>query len=345
MNTRAYLTVVCLIALFSSSCEQPRKSKHIDLREAQNKVVQTLKDENALNVVIYPFDNSLWIYAPLEEEFFKYTAKKEGPITSNESENAFSINFLNANYSNRAFNIEYDISNTQKYKIDPGYSSGYTEFFSNAQRHILTALYRIYGNFEKFPSDGRFYAKAAGDKAGRESSNSHKELVHAYLSTEQAPNIFVIVLANIKLGLEIKMMVTLEDLKRGSSDQSFGEEYQKRFVAEPITGHTNIINDIKGEHLNAHDVSWNEFIAKQIVTRSRFQYQQSQHKPSTNTANEIVMQAKQSIEAYQFKDFDSINLHNLRDNTTTSISRQELSTMEIKKPSESEGKFHIIEFR
>jgi len=130
------------------------------------------------------------------------------------------------------------------------------------------------------------------------------------------PDFFVIVGADIVNGLEAQVLFNFEDLKRAYTDQSFYGEYAKRVISEQPYGNIEIIGDKKGNHVKYKSLSWPEFLAKQMVFRVNFKYQRSSFPPSNDTRLELLTIAADTVSAYQFKDFASIELQDLNAQTT-----------------------------
>lgn len=221
---------------------------------------------------------TFWIYLPLEEDIFDFKATAKGPQGSSRSVSTSSIQFLEVDFKNERFEIRYDISPGRKYDKDPGYTSGYTENFQRKQQNLLTAIFRAYGEVE--PPD-------------------------------KAPEFFVLVMADIRKGLETATLFHFPDFKRAMLDQSFYEEFIRRTVSEEPKGHAKIVGDRQGRHLKFAAVTWPEFLSKQIQYRIRLKYQYSSFPPGPDAREEILQIAREVLDLYGFKDFQSILLEDL----------------------------------
>ena len=240
--------------------------------------------------------------------------------------NSFTVSYLDGLYNDDIFTIDYDIQDLRKYDSSPGYTTSYTEKFSSIQRTVMTSLYRAFGHFKKRPSDGKFYAPLPGDAEYLDPKKEalHNEFVYSHVQTEQAPQIFVIVFTNIKEGLETTLMMALEDLKRGSTDHNFIEEYQRRLVTGQPTGNPAAIGNQEGTHVLFHNVSWGEFLSKQMLYRIRYKFERSAFPPKGDPKEAIKTVAAATINAYNFNDFESLHLSNLNTNTLEIISKKTL---------------------
>ena len=153
----------------------------------------------------------------------------------------------------------------------------------------------------------------------------------------------LLVIADIEKGIETRIYLYLQDLRRASHDPGFSEEYMRRVTSEQI-GHEVIIGDKKGTHLEAHNLTWQEFLSKQMTHRITFKYTQSAFPPSPEDSikEEILKIAADTLGAYEFTDFQTVELHDLGNDTTQSVSPTELSDY---KSEPSQGRLIHLKFR
>ena len=156
------------------------------------------------------------------------------------------------------------------------------------------------------------------------------------------PDFFVIIEADITNGLEARVLINLEDLKRAYVDQSFHGEYAKRVISDQPTGNKNIIGDKEGNYIDYKDITWPEFLAKQMIFRINFKYQRSSFPPSDDTLMELLTIAADTVAAYDFTDFTSIKLEDLNARTTQSISQDDLTAY---RSEQSQGRLIHIKFQ
>ncbi len=263
------------------------------LSQAEEKFITICQEEYNFTPVVFRLPNTMWIYIPLAQNIFEFKASDKGPSSSAEASKSFAIHYLDGKFKDSQFVIQYDIGPVKKYAKDPGYSSSYTEEFQTKQRGILTAVYRAYG----------------GLPADRE-------------SPEKAPDFFVLVMADIKTGLETTTLFYFPDFRRAMSDNFFYEEFTRRTISEEPTGHTNILGDTTGRHLDPQEINFPEFLAKQIVFRIRYKFQRSDFPPEGQIADEIAAIVQETVGNYGFKDFDGVRLENLLSGETVSIKNQ-----------------------
>lgn len=206
---------------------------------------------------------------------------------STQATEAYAIQYLDVNFAGQKFLVQYDIGKIKKYTKDPGYTSTYSDKYQEKQRNLLTSVFRAYAD----------------------------------VPTEQVPQFFVLVIADITKGLETKTIFHFGDFKRAMSDQSFYEEFTRRTVSDEPKGNTTIIGDSEGRHLEITEVTWPEFLSKQIQYRIRVKYQYSSFPPGPNTPQEIADIAAAVTGAYNFTEYSGIVLEDLNAGTKTAVGR------------------------
>ncbi len=346
LKHRQTILVACCFGLLMSlhGCDVTTP-KALSPSEAHHKLVNILKEENNLTVVTKEFDRSLWIYLPFEEGFLELKAKKEqAAAPSPESTSSPTIYFLEGEFNGQDFVIRYDIGSSKKYEKDVGYVSAFSEEYQANQRNILTAISRAYSNFEKITGEDQLVERVPGDVdfVGAMKNADHKRMVHSYVQTDKAPDIFVIVMADIENGLELRIFLHLTDLRRAYTDPSFHGEYAKRVVSEQPFGDSRIIGDKTGEHVDFHNILLPEFLAKQMLFRINFKYTRSAFPPTDNPKNEILRAAAETVGSYGFNKFGAVELQDLSDGETYRIERKNLAEHE---ETPSEGRLIRIKFR
>ena len=341
-----YFIPIYIIIFFVGCSDAPRQEKTIPNTPSHQKLKDLLKDEYNLDVITKAFANTLWVYLPLDNPFLNIVSSKNGPLKSEHPQEKFQINFLDGKFSDQTFHIRYNITKEETYADDKSITTQFSEEYSAKQRFLLNAIGRAYSEVEKKPDSNRYVERIAGDIdfLGHKKNLTHKKLVHSYVKTDDVPDFIVIAIADIVKGIEIRMYLYLQDLRRASHDQGFGEEYIKRLIVDQPIGHEIIIGDKTGEHLDAHDLTWPEFLTKQMIYRTTFKYTISSLPPLPDPKEQLIQIAAQTIQGYHFQDFESVNLIDLNKNTTKTLSKNEIKTIEITPPSPP-GKTHRIKFQ
>jgi len=308
MKRFPFLILILFSLCLAAGCSK-KQIQSLEPGDGEVKLAQILTEENELNIVLKVFEQTIWIYVPIEDELFKLKLDHQGAKVSNESLEVPHINYVETSFNDRSFSLEYDIQMRRKYVKTYGYTNTFTEDVSKIQQNILSAVSRSYFDMEE----------------------------------KDRPVFVAFVIANIVTGIEMQIMFALEDLKRAYADPGFQEEYTQRIVSDTPVGMKSILADKEGNHVAFHDITWEEFLAKQMNFRIRKKYEQSAFHPSADTQHEILSQVKRTIDAYRFDGFDSIILNNLVDGTEKKITPDELSNLEIKSP-RPKGKLHTLKF-
>ena len=180
--------------------------------------------------------------------------------------------------------------------------------------------------------------------------NSQRDLVmavgRAFVDTDkkELPEFFVIVLADIKNGIMAKMTFAFKDLSRMMQDPFFQEEFMQRLIVDYPQGNAKIIGDKTGANLDIVDLTWTDFLAKQIVYRMNYRYTRSAFPPSSDPKQEILNAVADSFRSYEFKDYGGLILHDLAVKTTAQIPKSNLDDLIAAQPSDSGGKLIHIKF-
>jgi len=293
-------------------CEKISSDRELSLSESHQKIITICKEELNTDIVLKAFEHTVWIYVPLRESLFGFKADKQGPQSSKQATEKIGLEFLDVSYSKGNFLIEYDVSISRNYDKSYGYTSSFSDKFQRLQQNILTAINRAYFDVAIHPDDP-----------------SHKKL----------PDFVILIFADITRGIESRSIFHLQDLKRVFTDMTFQEEYSRRAIHQYPQGNTDMIGDTLGKSLDAHDMTWGEFLAKQIRHRIDFKYTRSAFAPSEDTAKEILTIISDAIHAYNFTDFENVKLHDLNSNKTSLFGHQSLKDL---KPSSQ--KYKVIQF-
>ncbi len=327
------------------SCAQPPPEEARTPTQAHQKLIKLCKEEYNLDVVTKAFENTIWIYLPLDKSYLYLTASKEGPMKSSESEEKMALKYVDGEFKDNTFRLGYDISKNKQYTDSKGIGTKTTEEYTAKQQFLFSAINRAYGDVEKLPDSDEYVEGVPGDVTymGASVNDSHKRLVRSYIKTDKVPDFFVIVIADIEKGIETRSYLYLQDLRRVYTDQGFGEEYIRRAVTDQPIGHEVIIGDKAGSHLNAYDMTWPEFLMKQMVYRTTLKYTFSSIPPYPDTLQQLTEIAAETIRGYEFNDFSFVHLVDLRAGTMHMLTKTELETVEIAPPA-LPGKIHHIKF-
>lgn len=289
MKKSYFLLGICLIlpGLFAG-CSRAAPPAPLPLSEAHQKFLKICRGEHKLKVILKPLRNTLWIYVPFDDDLMKVSSTPEGARKSDTSQEGPAVKYLESVHNDRRFKITYDIHPDKNYLQSPGYRLAYSSAYQKISQQVLAGVSR------------------------------------AYFETRDAPQFFVVVIADVKNGVEMENIFYLEDLKQY---MAFGALPQEEFVKRSIyeaRGKTDWIGDTEGRHLAYTEITMPEFLAKQIATRINFKYQKSSFPPSPDTRSEILNAVAETLKSYNFTDFNYVELRDLNIGRTETIPPAEL---------------------
>lgn len=298
----------------SYGCSNLFKAPLYDGTSPNEKFVQLCKKEFGYDIVTKTVGNTQWVYFPIQHDILSLKPNKLIPGASDKKPRKFSVQYLDVRLENEIFEIAYDIIPSTKPPKDYGYGNAYQEEYTKEQNNIFTTIVRTYFTVEEMPSEAQLRGLPEEEKGKR---------LEAYLERAKTPNFFVIVIADIVRGLETEQIVYLEDFKRYMAQEMPMDEYTKRQISE-FRGSTSIIDDREGKHLDYREITWEEFLPRQISSQISFKYQSSDFQPSGNTPMEIAKVVGEATSAYGFKHFTQLQLKDLRSKDTYLFDRSQL---------------------
>ena len=166
------------------------------------------------------------------------------------------------------------------------------------------------------------------------------------LSSDKAPEFFVLVLSDINLGLDYSLTANLMDIKRSTSGGIPWAEANKRYV-NGFALAPNAVGDQTGEHLKIFDIKMADFLSDQIAQRVRMFFQEgeakkvftlkeanagfkdnkfifnysvvrlSETKEKVDIIQEILNIITYCFKTYEFKDFDGVEIRDLLGNQSS----------------------------
>ncbi len=173
------------------------------------------------------------------------------------------------------------------------------------------------------------------------------------LSSQKAPDFFVLVLSDIKLGLDYSLTANLMDIKRSAAGGIPWTDANKRYVIgfeQSVSG----IGDTRGEHLNVYDINMAEFLSRQIAQRARMFFQDERIKKKLKLKDisvvfkddkfvleysisglsggdeeldvpaEILAIVTYCIKTYEFKDFSEVAIKDLAQDKSSVYENKEI---------------------
>ncbi|MBF0490338.1 MAG: hypothetical protein HQL15_06910 [Candidatus Omnitrophica bacterium] len=309
-------SALVLAAFLLSGCGHPEKKPQFSVTEAQKIFEDKCIKDFGIHVRTRQIGQTFWIYLPLKTPIFDYEVQKEKPPTPDAKENPkYVVNFADGKFNNGIFSFEYDITEKKKSKEeDYGFNSSYTDSYVKNQNNIFTAIYEVFLN-----------AKAKG--------------------SEINPKFFVVVITDIKKGIETRSTFYLKDFMRFMSGDIPNDEYMKRFLGDR-KGSPSFIGDETGSHIKYTDMTMSGFLTKQIVNRIHFKFQYSDFTPKEPDLDKTIIGiVADTTKYYKFDDFTNVRLNNLRLNKKYLFDKAQLVNFGEEKPKENDGKLIHISFK
>jgi len=152
--------------------------------------------------------------------------------------------------------------------------------------------------------------KQVGEKINKIWSVLRRVVFSMDKASQKEPQFYSVISADIKNGFEIEELAYYLDLKKFSYGLMSVTEYQHRSVQE-IKINPEIIGDKEGKHLIPRDITMGEFIAAQIKHRMKLRFQKPEAARNIDIDKEVLNIAVYTIKAYNYSDFDELEINNL----------------------------------
>lgn len=252
--------------------------------EADQQFLKIVKEEFKYDATVKQVGKTLWIYMPGARDIFKIKPAAQ----QNEAKGRpFSVQYADGRFEGRQMILEYDIIPATKPSKPNTLSTGYSTEFTEEYGKITNAISR------------------------------------AYLNMENLPEFIVVIFADTKNGIEVVNTIYTQDLRQYYLSAIPYEEYLLRVLTES-NGNPDIVNDATGQHLAYSEVALKDFLARQIVNRINFKFQQSDFPPQNTISQELLAIVQNAFRAYDFTDFDALTLQDVRSQTQETFSREQV---------------------
>ena len=173
------------------------------------------------------------------------------------------------------------------------------------------------------------------------------------MSADKTPDFFCLVASDINLGLDYTIIGNTLDIKKSYAGIIPWPEANRRYVIN-FDINEDAIGDLYGEHIKAQDIEFGDFLAKQIAQRFDAKFQENESakyfKPRRTKAkfkdniliiqyeiaqilpppkkvdivSDIVDIAAYCIKTYEFKDFDSLQITDMKTKATNVFSASDM---------------------
>jgi len=178
------------------------------------------------------------------------------------------------------------------------------------EHNVLLAKYLIKAVPEEEKLQEMKYKKEAFEKV----NNVWKALRRVIFSMDQpgknSPKIFSMITADTKNGFFIKEIFYYLDFKKVSYGLISWGEYQHRTIQETEVL-PQIIGDVSGDAIEYRDITFKEFVLKQMQHRIRLKFQKAEAEKNADIDNEVLKIIRHTLNTYEFRDFSVLELDNL----------------------------------
>jgi len=325
-------TLLFLSLITFLSCDT--RSLVVTLDEAHQKFVEYCL-EDGLTVHLTPLTNTLYIYVPLEFSLLNVKADGYGIALSDVRKEDPSLKFIDTKIEEGSINVRYDINNSVSYDKIMGYAMGYHQNFGTIHKAIYNNIYRTYIELDQIPGERTFVDPGREEKRNR--------LIEGYLDRVEVPEFFVIVFADITNGIEMKITFAFDDYKKEVTQAIAMEESVVRRITE-VSGNKDAIGNKTGDYFEKKEITWPEFLAKQITQRITFAYGEQTSKAKPQSPEEYILESiAKTIKIYNFEQFESVIIHDLSNDQPKTLKKSIFDDYDITEI-EPRGTIHRLEF-
>ncbi len=349
---RRFISAILFAALcvgLAAGCGQraPREPE-IPTTPAHEKLISLLEEEYKIHAVTKAFANTLWIYIPLDKSFLSISSSKEGPQKSDKRSTGISLLYFDGEPVGDDLEFKFEIGETVSYEDSNGITTTFSDTYHMISNKLNSAIARAYGNIERKVDSHEYIERVAGDRdfVDQIADEKRDRLIQSNVITQsKVPDFIVYVIADIDKGIAFKTTAYLQDIRRmyHYQDPGFSQEYVKRVMTDQI-GHQIIIGDKEGAHQEYHDVTWNEFLVKQIIHRVKFKYTRSNRKPQTTDPGVLKDLALETLQAYPVRNYRKIIFRNMETGKTFSFPKEEVPPFTRYDPQKKDKNLHTIKF-
>ena len=304
------LFLILVLACGVNGCSW-MKEKPYTPREAEVKLAAFCQKEGNATIATRIVDKTQWIYLPVSEPIFGLKPSSDTGAKPERKATPFALLSLDGAFNqDKKFAYTYDIVPDVLPGEAASYGMNYSEIYAKKKQLLYQGLQETFFNVKE----------------------------------ADAPQFFVIVIADIVQGIATKNTLYLRDLKEFMTGAIY-EEYYLRELSEVI-GDKNLMGDKNGRSLSYAAVSWSGFLTEQIKNRIRYKFTQSDFKPKSAPDREIVSIAANAIRLYPFQDFTGLYLYNRREKKEQIFTKDQLKAFEEKASWEEEkGRLTTIHYR
>jgi hypothetical protein len=289
MNRIVPLIILALIAFPGCHKKAAQKAPPVNLSEAEQKFVKTLREEHKLNVSVFEAGTTLWIYLPMEEDLVDYHGSHRSEDSKQKKQ--FIVSTFEGNFKDKAYRFMFDITDGVKTSKDPGYKSDATEAFVKNRTLLYGTINECFIDLEK----------------------------------GKAPEFIGVIVANTKKGIAYKTIFNLHDYTLYRSEVLPFEEYNLREISE-LYGDDTLVGDKTGKNLALKPIEWPWFLIEEIKNRVNFKFLRSDFPPDGDLVIEIAGIIANTFRYYDYQGFSMVVLKDIRDKKSFQFDPQQLAS-------------------
>lgn len=249
----------------------------------ETKIIKSLKEQR-INAAIKTAENTFYIYAPTEKEIVMLERVSPNP----EKKETLSVMSAGSEYDGDSFTIFYAAKTLPPTKT---FVENITYNFTHHANRVINQIFFIFQESLKNPKiDFDFY---------------------------------VIVLADISRGIEVKYTINGDDFKNYAQEILPPFEFYKRLIIE-INGEKKIVGDKNGNNVEYKNIKNTDFINDLFSYKVRSGIEPGEDK---DTGRAVLKVFYKIIGDYKFEDFTYIKLRDLLKEEDRLFSYQELKIM------------------
>lgn len=264
--------ILCLLYPSGCSLSPPAHTRS----QIEKDIIAALKKDADVNATTRIVGKTLYVYIPTEKEILKLTR-----VTDPEKERKNTpLSFINSSYENKKFTLNYAYKNIPAKGITPSKNITYefTDHGDYLRRQILQLL----------------FSKAMPD------------------NEEERFHFFVIYIADIIRGIEVKMTINEVDLKEFMLGLVPNFTFGKRMLLK-VEGNKKISEDKSDRHIEYNDIFLEDFI-NELLAMVFYQdiNKIGEQNPETQNIEDFILNIfTDIIQHYNFKNYRQVKLHNL----------------------------------
>lgn len=284
-SVKSLLLIVSLSSYFiGCSIEKQEKKTTTAVEE---KLINIFKENYKLDISTNLIGKTFWVYIPMEHDVL--ILDRASTLFNKERTQRFNVRYISGTYESKIFDFQFYIDQNPE-------------------------LPKMNDVFEGVTYD-------LTEKAAQININAHHYLEEIAWGYPEQIDFFVLVIADIKRGIEYSQTINALDLKKFSAGSLLAEEYSKRAISN-IKGHQEIANNKDGSYLKYTDITLTDFIIKQVINRIRMDIPTKEITSLAADMNKIILETLwNAAKNYDFADFFMVKISNMVSGEVISYSK------------------------